>query len=167
MKMRNVPIAGVAFALTALARLPQTTGGDFLEVEIIKASANCDEAAAQIQKARHNFNSPPGPYIKNAPPFDEMENISLVALYNPKENAELDCYYLSCLQDEDSSNPIRVRGLICASSPVALEQGKQPFTQEEFTRIETAEAFARSAASLVPIASMVAAVAACMLLAFE
>ncbi|KAL8274832.1 hypothetical protein Esti_001238 [Eimeria stiedai] len=129
--------------------------------------ADCDKAVAEIQKARENFSGVPGPYVKGEAPFNNIENVSLVALYNPKRNAELDCYYFSCLRDEDSVNRVLVRGLFCASSPIALEQDKHPFTQEEFTRIENAKAFVRSAAaSPVPTFYMVAVATACALLAF-
>ncbi|KAL8453590.1 hypothetical protein Emag_001809 [Eimeria magna] len=146
MQRRNAFIGGVTVALAALARLPSATGSEYYE-EDIKASAS--------------------PYIKGAAPFNEIENVSLVSLYNPKENAELDCYFFSCLKDETSMNRVLVRGLLCASSPIALEQGKQPFTQEEFTRIETAEAFVRSSAPPVPIFYVVAAAAAPCLDVFE
>ncbi|KAL8445739.1 hypothetical protein Emed_005421 [Eimeria media] len=124
--------------------------------------ADCEKAVIEIQKARRNFLTLPGPYKKGSPPFNEIDNVALVALYNPKKNPELDCYYFSCLKDETAKNRVLVRGLLCASSPIALEQGKEPFTQDEFTRIETAEAFVASsaAASPVPIFSVVAAATA-------
>ncbi|KAL8425195.1 hypothetical protein Efla_004270 [Eimeria flavescens] len=96
--------------------------------------ADCAAAVHSIRAAVPNFKGVPGPYKKGEEPYDSIDNVAVVALFNPKKDPQLDCFSLTCMEQELGGQVV-VRGLVCATTPVALEENRAPFTEEEFARI--------------------------------
>ncbi|CDJ31459.1 SAG family member [Eimeria mitis] len=56
----------------------------------------CSAAVSYWKKAHVNFGELPAEYEEPKDVYADSQNVSLVALYNPKEGATLDCAYITC-----------------------------------------------------------------------
>ncbi|CDJ29530.1 SAG family member [Eimeria mitis] len=56
----------------------------------------CSAAVSYWKKAHVNFGELPPEYEEKKDVYVDSQNVSLVALYNPKEGATLDCAYITC-----------------------------------------------------------------------
>ncbi|KAL8439079.1 hypothetical protein Efla_006678 [Eimeria flavescens] len=118
-------------------------------------TADCSAAVDHWKEALVSFGTLPPIYKKDVKPYDGLQNMSFVALFNPKADAKVDCAEspsgpaAGAGQDsgteeggenaspDDSAGVVyeEARVLVCASQPGALTEGSKPFTEEEFMRI--------------------------------
>ncbi|KAL8425200.1 hypothetical protein Efla_004275 [Eimeria flavescens] len=133
-------------------------------------TGDCAAAVTHFNGALPLFGSLPPAFSTSEPVYKELQAVSFVALYNPKEDPKLDCGYLSCTattkasskgSESDGSpqegNTTTLKGLLCATSPQALIEGQAPFVQKRYDRIKGAIS---SALAAVPAFLTVALAAA-------
>lgn len=96
---------------------------------------DCSAAVEFWTQAYTNFEGLPEAYAKDKVPYNSAQNVSFIALFNPKENPEVDCAYFTCPAAPSSNvgagvratSDREVRGLLCVTTPNALTQGEAPF----------------------------------------
>ncbi|KAL8449687.1 hypothetical protein Emed_002942 [Eimeria media] len=59
-------------------------------------NADCSAAVEYWKGAIANFDSLPPEYQESTTPYNSSKNVSFVALFNPKNNAAVDCAYVTC-----------------------------------------------------------------------
>ncbi|KAL8429923.1 hypothetical protein Efla_004737 [Eimeria flavescens] len=59
-------------------------------------TADCTAAVDHWKKALVNFGTLPPAYTADSKLYSELQNMSFVALFNPKANAKIDCAYITC-----------------------------------------------------------------------
>ena len=89
--------------------------------------ADCKAAVDYWQKAYSKFGDLP-PVFANytTAPYNDANNVSLISLFNPKEDPTVDCAYFKCANQ--AKNAVEFKALLCVTAPNALEKDKQPFT---------------------------------------
>ncbi|CDJ32935.1 SAG family member [Eimeria mitis] len=87
-------------------------------------------------------------YTENTAPYNKIQNVSFISLFNPKENAKVDCAYFICpAAEEDADEPKNrnddeppsedpepeattdkdLKAILCITTPSALEANKAPY----------------------------------------
>ncbi|CDJ51406.1 SAG family member [Eimeria brunetti] len=132
---------------------------------------DCAAAVDYWKAAFTNFNGTlPPVYTENTTPYDSLQNISFISLFNPKDSPNVDCAYFTCPaaatesrgQEQGTSTEKGVNALICVTTPSALEAEKQPYEQEQWDKI-TAGLNPSSAGAAAPTAIALAAAAVAVL----
>ncbi|KAL8429926.1 hypothetical protein Efla_004740 [Eimeria flavescens] len=107
--------------------------------------ANCSAAVDHWKEALVNFGRLPPAYNADSEPYNDLQNVSFVALFNPKARAKIDCAYVTC--PRRAAKP-QTALLVRTDDPVANDAGikqdegaPQPDTVENDTdsRKDTAE----------------------------
>ncbi|CDJ57951.1 SAG family member [Eimeria maxima] len=119
-------------------------------------SVNCDTVVDKWKDAYTNFDGVPPAYKDNKTLYSNPNNVSLVAMYNPSDNASADCRVVTCTKtvtDDATEDPTKITegsALICLTAPAALDKTRAtgPFTKDQWGRI--VEAIEGSAPSVVP-----------------
>ncbi|CDJ51409.1 SAG family member [Eimeria brunetti] len=105
---------------------------------------DCQAAVDQWKKAFTNFNGLPPDYDSKASPYTDAQNVSLISLFNPKENPKVDCAHFTCpataggVGTERSGEEKVLKALLCVTTPQALTAGQPPYTQDQWNKINTA-----------------------------
>ena len=117
--------------------------GTYAFMVLPSASPDCSATVDQWKAAYKNFDGPP-PANCSTPAYDNQDNISFLALYNPSTSATADCRVVTCVElhnqpivnfntqtIENNLEPTGNQGhaLICMTTPDVLEAHRtQPFT---------------------------------------
>ncbi|CDJ62585.1 SAG family member [Eimeria necatrix] len=112
---------------------------------------NCKEAVDYWKAAYKNFTGLPPSKNDAGTLYDNQDNISFVALYNPSSNATADCRVATCTQtntsttgpgpaiaETDGGSDTTKKGyaLLCKTKPTAFASDTSaPFTQEQWDKI--------------------------------
>ncbi|CDJ56968.1 SAG family member [Eimeria maxima] len=132
-----------------------TPDGTFAYAVQTGEEADCKAAVDEWKKAYSNFDSLPPAFTDYATaPYKDANNVSLISLFNPKEEPTVDCAYFKCLNQE--GNAIELKALLCVTTPNALKAKAQPYTEDEWKRINTA---INSGSAAVPTVIVVGAAA--------
>lgn len=109
---------------------------------------DCQGAVDYWKAGFYNFKTIPPVYKKSVSVYRSFQNTSFISLFNPQEDATMDCAFLVCpLKDlppgkgagASSSDVDKVGyGLTCLSAPDAYTEGKQPFTEKQWEQIKAA-----------------------------
>ncbi|KAL8439078.1 hypothetical protein Efla_006677 [Eimeria flavescens] len=93
-------------------------------------TANCSAAVDHWKEALVNFGRLPPAYNADSEPYNDLQNVSFVALFNPKANAKVDCAYVTCPRRtaKPQTGPLR------AGDPV--ESDKDPAKDKETPELE-------------------------------
>ena len=99
-------------------------------------SVNCDIVVDNWKNAYTNFDGVPPAYKDNKTLYSNPNNVSLVAMYNPSDNASADCRVVTCTKtvtDDATEDPPKITegsALICLTAPAALDKTRAtgPFT---------------------------------------
>ncbi|KAL8453591.1 hypothetical protein Emag_001810 [Eimeria magna] len=92
---------------------------------------DCDAAVSYLKKGHRWFGSVPPVFHRfGEAPYDKFQTVGFVGLYNPKEDADIDCAYFTCYGFEGLEEvPKSVhRGFMCITNPLALQEGEAPFS---------------------------------------
>ncbi|CDJ51397.1 SAG family member [Eimeria brunetti] len=69
------------------------------------ANADCEAAVEHWKAAISNFSGLPPTYSEGEDPYKDSQNISFIALFNPKESPKVDCAYFTCPAEEAPQVP--------------------------------------------------------------
>ncbi|CDJ29193.1 SAG family member [Eimeria mitis] len=118
-------------------------------------------------------------YTENTAPYDKVQNVSFISLFNPKENAKVDCAYFICpAAEEDADEPKNrnddeppsedpepeattdkdLKAILCITTPSALEANKAPYEQAQWDRISAAVNSSNGSAAAPTLLLLAAAV---------
>nr|QIS60150.1 surface antigen 7 [Eimeria stiedai] len=93
---------------------------------------DCDAAVNFFKRGHRWFGSvPPVFYRFGQPPYNRFQRVGFVGLYNPKENADIDCAHFTCYNfvgDEELPRSVH-RGVWCITTPPALKEGEVPLSK--------------------------------------
>lgn len=105
---------------------------------------DCSAAVESWKAAYEKFETMPPAYTRDhKAPYNDIDSISFVALFTPKENPTASCAFYTCAatrpkpssksppsenqqNSQDEEAPLRV--LLCLTAPRALEHGKEPYS---------------------------------------
>ncbi|CDJ36559.1 SAG family member [Eimeria mitis] len=134
---------------------------------------NCTAVVDHWKKAYSNFSGMPPSRKDGDTVYSNQDNVSLVAMYNPSDDATADCRIVTCTKTTKTSTTTPERqadqevetetkegsALICMTTPDVLpaKNGTAPFTEEQWGRI--VNAIENSASALLPGLLSLAAVA--------
>ena len=86
-------------------------------------TVDCKAVLKQWKDAYKNFEGLPPKYSAEAAVYQNPDNVSLVAMYNPLSGATADCRMVTCTKTVDSpSTTENGYGLMCMTSPDALQK---------------------------------------------
>ena len=88
-------------------------------------TVDCKSVLKQWKDAYKNYEGLPPKYSAGAPQYQDTDNVSLVAIYNPLENATADCRMVTCTKTPataDGSSPASGYALLCLTAPDALQK---------------------------------------------
>ncbi|CDJ31540.1 SAG family member [Eimeria mitis] len=115
------------------------------------ASVDCNAVVDKWKRAYSNFSGLPPPNKEDEELYQDQDNVSFVALYNPTKNATVDCRVVTCTKTTPAAASFKAArtggiktekgsALICMTVPDVLpEKGeKAPFTEEQWGQIVTA-----------------------------
>ncbi|CDJ64348.1 SAG family member [Eimeria necatrix] len=134
---------------------------------------DCKSIVDSWKAAFENFTGLPPSQNQAAGLYDNQDNVSFVALYNPQSNATADCRVATCTKSaaptravlDDSSGQAAENGyaLICKTMPTAfLNKDTAPFTQDQWNMITSS--LTGSTMTAVPHFAFLAIVALGMML---
>ncbi|CDJ40616.1 SAG family member [Eimeria tenella] len=142
--------------------------GTYAFKSLADADPNCKETVDYWKAAYKNFTGLPPSKSKDEKLYNNQDNVSFVALYNPSSNATADCRVVTCTQtntttpqpdtvSRDGNTEATKKGyaLICKTTPAAFENdASAPFTQEQWDKIRSSLTGSASVAapSLVALA---------------
>ncbi|CDJ27942.1 SAG family member [Eimeria mitis] len=120
--------------------------GTYAFMALESETPDCAAAVKHWKDAASNFTTIP-PSKKQEPTlYDKQQNVSLIALYNPSENAAADCRVVTCTLPADqalSRSNIRSAeqdkhgyALLCMTTPDALEGDDAPFDEDQWNKIK-------------------------------
>ncbi|KAL8425198.1 hypothetical protein Efla_004273 [Eimeria flavescens] len=104
--------------------------------------ADCAEAVEDFNKAAPLFGSLPPKYTPQAEIYKNIQAVSFVALYNPKDDPKLECGYFNCTETTPSAKTLQqtngesqpsqestkmMKALLCLTSPQPLVENEYPF----------------------------------------
>ncbi|CDJ31545.1 SAG family member [Eimeria mitis] len=128
------------------------------------SAPNCAGVVDQWKKAYSNFSAMPPSRKDDNTVYSNQDNVSLVAMYNPSDDATADCRIVTCTKTTKTSTaaPGKQGGqeveaetkegsaLICMTTPDVLSEKSEsaPFTEEQWGRI--VNAIENSASALLP-----------------
>ena len=95
------------------------------------STADCKGAVDSWKKAFSNFSGVPPANTEKTELYKNPANVSLIALFNPGENALVDCAYFVCpakTASTGTSAEKELKALLCVTTPKALTAEKAPFT---------------------------------------
>ncbi|CDJ32533.1 SAG family member [Eimeria mitis] len=113
-------------------------------------SVDCKAVVDKWKEAYSNFDGLPPANKEGDNLYDNQENVSFVALYNPTEKATADCRVVTCTKTTPATSSFKAArsdgsttetgsALICMTVPDVLEEGgKAPFSEEQWEQIVTA-----------------------------
>ncbi|CDJ62587.1 SAG family member [Eimeria necatrix] len=123
--------------------------GTYAFKSLTAAKPDCKETVDYWKAAYKNFTGLPPSKNDAETLYDDQDNVSFVALYNPSSNATADCRVVTCTQtntstagpvgattDEGSETAKRGYALLCKTMPAAFASDTSaPFTQEQWDKI--------------------------------
>ncbi|CDJ28590.1 SAG family member [Eimeria mitis] len=116
-------------------------------------SVDCKAVVDKWKEAYTNFDGLPPANKEEKNLYDNQENVSFVALYNPSTEATADCRVVTCTKTTPAAGAAAAGGtdstgqntetkasaLICMTAPdVLADKEKAPFTEEQWEQIVTA-----------------------------
>ncbi|CDJ28552.1 SAG family member [Eimeria mitis] len=114
-------------------------------------SVDCKAVVDKWKDAYSNFDGLPPAKKGEDNLYDNQENVSFVALYNPTDKATADCRVVTCTKKTSAAQASRgtdgagqsteteASALICMTAPdVLADEQKAPFTDEQWEQIVTA-----------------------------
>ncbi|CDJ57952.1 SAG family member [Eimeria maxima] len=118
-------------------------------------SPTCSDIVGEWKAAYKNFKGLPPPN-KDTKLYDDRNNVSFVAVYNPSPDATADCRVVTCIKETTNTelqpqtkNTEAGYALICMTTPDVLPQNSTaPFTDEQWAKIT--KALGGSASAAVP-----------------
>ncbi|CDJ36211.1 SAG family member [Eimeria mitis] len=142
--------------------------GTYAFMALESATPDCAAAVKHWKDAVSNFTTIPPPKNKEPELYAKQQNVSLIALYNPSENAAADCRVVTCTRPGASDNSQsnfrstaeekKGYALLCMTTPEALEDDEAPFTDEQWNKIKASITGSASAVAPSLLAVVVAAV---------
>lgn len=117
--------------------------GTFAVAPQSSTKVDCDETVDHWKAAYKNFDGPPPGRVASSEIYNNLDNLSLVAMYNPSADATADCRVMTCTQTPKATGDPDVSGrqsgdqaeekqgyaLVCRTMPNALPiNGSGPFT---------------------------------------
>lgn len=117
--------------------------GTFAVAPQSSTKVDCDETVDRWKAAYKNFDGPPPGKFASSEVYNNLDNLSLVAMYNPSADASADCRVMTCTQTPKATGDPNVAGqqsggqaeekhayaLVCGTMPNALPiNGSGPFT---------------------------------------
>ncbi|CDJ33755.1 SAG family member [Eimeria mitis] len=128
------------------------------------SAPNCAAVVDQWKKAYSNFSAMPPSRKDDDTVYSNQDNVSLVAMYNPSDDATADCRIVTCTKTTKTSTTAQEKqggqevetetkegsALICMTTPDVLPEKSEssPFTEEQWGRI--VNAIENSAPALLP-----------------
>ncbi|CDJ33919.1 SAG family member [Eimeria mitis] len=114
-------------------------------------NVDCKAVVDKWKGAYSNFDGLPPANKEEEDLYDNQENVSFVALYNPTEKATADCRVVTCTKTTqgaeagggggraEQNTETKASALICMTVPdVLAEGGDAPFTEDQWGQIVTA-----------------------------
>ncbi|CDJ36430.1 SAG family member [Eimeria mitis] len=110
--------------------------GTYAFMALESETPDCAAAVKHWKDAASNFTTIPPAKNKEPKLYEKQQNVSLIALYNPSDNAAIDCRVVTCTLpgSEPSTSNIRSAekdkhgyALLCMTTPDALEGEDAPF----------------------------------------
>ncbi|CDJ67912.1 SAG family member, partial [Eimeria necatrix] len=144
-----IPMPSETFSVQAVA--DPFKDGTYAFKSLTAEQPNCAETVDYWKAAYKNFTGLPPPKGEAGTLYDNQDNVSFVALYNPSSNATADCRVVTCTQTTSSADPSsRVSSdgndgntklgyaMLCKTTPTAFENDSTaPFTQEQWDKIKS------------------------------
>ena len=88
---------------------------------------DCKAAVDYWKKAYSEFGDLPPAFTNyKTAPYNDANNVSLISLFNPKEDPTVDCAYFKCANTGNTA--VELKALLCVTAPKALTAKAQPFT---------------------------------------
>ncbi|CDJ67324.1 SAG family member [Eimeria necatrix] len=139
-------------AMAAPSALKPFEDGTYAFKSLTAAQPNCKETVDYWKAAYKNFTGLPPSKTDGETLYNNQDNVSFVALYNPSSNATADCRVVTCTQTTTSTTGGTEGGmlstyaddgttkngyaLICKTMPAVFgSSGSALFTQEQWDRI--------------------------------
>ncbi|CDJ62571.1 SAG family member [Eimeria necatrix] len=120
--------------------------GTYAFKSLTSEQPDCKSIVDSWKAAFKNFTGLPPSQNQAAGLYDNQDNVSFVALYNPQSTATADCQVATCTKTtsaapstlSDSSVPTPEKGyaLLCKTMPTAFQNAETaPFTQDQWNMI--------------------------------
>lgn len=136
-------------ARSGTPHLPPLPNGTYAYFGQTEDSENCPGAVEYWKAGLELIGTKrPGKFIPKGEtlgeaPFNTMQAMSFASLYNPHQEANAHCVFLVCRGEAPDAEASGVQGapfskanaVICLTSPKALEEGKEPYTEEQWKHI--------------------------------
>ncbi|CDJ27734.1 SAG family member [Eimeria mitis] len=149
-------------ALGSDVETPKFGSGTYAFKTLTSETPNCADIVDGWNAAYKNFSDLPPPNDNSTTIYDDRDNVSFVAIYNPSPAATADCRVVTCAQKTTTAGGeqrMRSTGdgqsklgyaLVCMTTPDVLTAGENaaPFTEEQWGKIVSA--FTGSASTVLP-----------------
>ncbi|KAL8275997.1 hypothetical protein Esti_000113 [Eimeria stiedai] len=151
--------------VAASAMLPKLDGtAAFLPLQ--SSNPECSASVQTFKAGYLNFGAIPPKFTEETRNvYTDPANLSFIALYNPGSDPKADCRVVTCTQETTVQTPQQqmtgqqdqgteagtkktAHALLCLTTPKALQEGKAPFTEEQWVQLSAA--FRASAATPIP-----------------
>ncbi|CDJ36140.1 SAG family member [Eimeria mitis] len=120
--------------------------GTYAFMALDTAEADCAAAVSHWKDAASNFTAIPPSKTKGKELYEKQHNVSFIAMYNPSENASVDCRVVTCTQTTTNAPAVpssrnggdekKGYALLCMTTPDAFEDSKVPFSEEQWNKIK-------------------------------
>ncbi|CDJ40605.1 SAG family member, partial [Eimeria tenella] len=121
--------------------------GTYAFMSLTAAEPNCKDTVDHWKAAFKNFTGLPPSESQAGNLYNNQDNVSFVALYNPSSDATADCRVVTCTkttteneetQSVSEQSPEYGYALICKTMPSAFPDGNSaPFTQDQWDKISS------------------------------
>ncbi|CDJ62578.1 SAG family member [Eimeria necatrix] len=132
--------------------------GTYAFKSLTAAEPNCKDTVDYWKAAFKNFSGLPPSESQAGNLYNNQDNVSFVALYNPSSDASADCRVVTCtktttaneaLQSDSDQSPEYGYALLCKTMPSAFtDDNTAPFTQDQWDKI--ASSLTGSASIAIP-----------------
>ncbi|KAL8433152.1 hypothetical protein ACSSS7_004092 [Eimeria intestinalis] len=144
----------------ASAMLPKLDGtAAFLP--LMSSNPECSNSVQTFKAGYLNFGAIPPKFTEDTRNiYSDPANLSFIALYNPGPDPKADCRVVTCTQETtvptsqqqgqgaETGGKKVAHALLCLTTPKALQEGKAPFTEEQWVQLSAA--FRASSATPIP-----------------
>ncbi|CDJ32658.1 SAG family member [Eimeria mitis] len=147
-------------------------GGTYAFLALSSTDPDCSTIVDRWTAAFKNFTTIPPPKSKGNDAYENYDNVSFVALYNPSQNATADCRIVTCTQtkssdvDAERANETHAEAktrhaVLCMTAPDAFGDGASvPFTEVQW-RVITASLTNFASAVIPGVTALAAAALSC------
>ncbi|CDJ34726.1 SAG family member [Eimeria mitis] len=144
------------------------TSGTYAFMALESETPDCAAAVSHWKDAVNNFTAIPPAKNNETKLYEKQQNVSLIALYNPSDDAAADCRVVTCTLptgSQPSTSNMRSAekekkgyALLCMTTPDALKGEDAPFDEEQWKKIKASITGSASAVAPSLLAVAIAAV---------